>query len=143
MRTLPSTFNRWEIADEDGWTVAHEAAKYERLPVDFSQWGLADDSGWTVAHMATLWGALPESFDQWGLANSRGTTVLHYLLTQIGVGADLLLRFNTIWCKEKPLCKTSDDWEAFKKELPEIHMRYSIGESMECDLTPILLHPII
>ena len=47
--TLPTDFDRWEIADDIGWTVAHEAASQYHLPPDFDRWGLADDTGWTIA----------------------------------------------------------------------------------------------
>jgi len=32
--------------------VAHVAAEAGHLPLDFNQWALADESGWTVAHEA-------------------------------------------------------------------------------------------
>ena len=41
-------FNRWRVADNTGWTVAHEAAKHGILPDDFDQWDIADENGWTV-----------------------------------------------------------------------------------------------
>ena len=47
--TLPPDFDRWEIADDTGWTAAHEAASEGHLPPDFDRWGLSDDTGWTVA----------------------------------------------------------------------------------------------
>ena len=50
--TLPADFDQWELADADGWTVAHAAARFGRLPADFDQWELADASGWTVAQVA-------------------------------------------------------------------------------------------
>jgi hypothetical protein len=126
--TLPADFDHWDLANGDGQTLAHLAAYYSRLPVDFSQWHLANSRrGWAVAHEATATGCLPDNFDQWGLT-SRGMSVLHYLLTQIGADADLLIRFNTMWDTEKPLCKTEADWDVFKVELPEIYSKYVIGE---------------
>lgn len=40
-----------ELADEDGWTVAHILASKKMLPKDFSNFTLADNAGWTVAHV--------------------------------------------------------------------------------------------
>ncbi len=57
---LPAGFSYWEICDlEDGYTVAHVAARRGDLPPDFDRWGLADDDGWTVAQEAARAGTLP------------------------------------------------------------------------------------
>jgi hypothetical protein len=47
--TLPEDFNRGEIRDCDGRTVAHEAAKRGTLPAGFDRWELANNHGMTVA----------------------------------------------------------------------------------------------
>jgi hypothetical protein len=73
---LPEDFDQWDLSNDEGWTIAHEAASYHRLPANFNQWGLADKEGWTVAHTASD-GCLPEDFSQWDLANSKGWTVAH------------------------------------------------------------------
>jgi len=60
----PKNLNQWDLADNKGRTVAHEAACRRHLPENFNQWDLADDEGWTVAHEAASYGYLPENFDQ-------------------------------------------------------------------------------
>ena len=72
---LPEGFDLWGLADEEGRTVAHEAARWQHLPEGFDRWDLADKTGWTVAHMAATWGRLPQDFDQWGLVTKEGLTV--------------------------------------------------------------------
>jgi hypothetical protein len=37
---LPDGFQDWTLADETGWTVAHEAAEHGCLPPDFDRWEL-------------------------------------------------------------------------------------------------------
>jgi hypothetical protein len=73
--TLPDGFDQWELADEDGTTVAHVVARYGRLPVGFDGWELADNNGTTVAHVAAMVGNLPGGFDRWDLADKNGRTV--------------------------------------------------------------------
>jgi hypothetical protein len=90
---LRKGFNLWELADKNGWTVAHEAAKYGRLPKGFDQWELTDKDGWTVAHAAARYGHLPETFDRWELADKSGTTVAQ------------------VAAKRSDLSKASDQWE--------------------------------
>jgi hypothetical protein len=72
---LPSDFKQWDLAQEIGWTVAHEAAVRGRLPEDFNQWDIIDCDGDTVAHIAAMFGGIPASFDQWDMVNSSGATV--------------------------------------------------------------------
>jgi len=74
---LPANFDKWELADNRGWTVAHVAARNGHLPVDFNQWDLAEKNGYTVAHIAAEYGYLPTNFDQWDLADKSGWTVAH------------------------------------------------------------------
>jgi hypothetical protein len=45
-------FDRWDLADNDGRTVAHEVAQRRYLPRGFDRWDMADRNGWTVAHDA-------------------------------------------------------------------------------------------
>ena len=49
---LPADFDQWDLADEDGMTVAHTAAKSGHLPPDFDRWDLADKRGQTVREVA-------------------------------------------------------------------------------------------
>lgn len=76
---LPKTSSDWMLADEDGWSVAHEVAKRRTLPADFPHWSLADQSGYTVAHVAAQYGHLvcPESCLDF--VDHSGTTVAHLL----------------------------------------------------------------
>ena len=52
--TLPPDFDRWDLKDDWGISVAHVAAKHGHLPSDFDQWGLKDRFGLSVAHEAAL-----------------------------------------------------------------------------------------
>ena len=61
---LPAGFSYWEICDlEDGYTVAHVAARRGDLPNGFDRWDLADDDGWTVAQEAARAGTLPNDIN--------------------------------------------------------------------------------
>jgi hypothetical protein len=75
--TLPPDFDQWELAGENGWTVAHSAAEYGHLPKAFDRWNLAVCNGWTVAHEAARKGTLPDDFNQWDLRDEGGRTVAH------------------------------------------------------------------
>ena len=69
----------WDMADEEGWTLAHEwAATGRAFPDDFKQWGLVDTWGNTVAHIAAEYGALSPDFDEWLIKDGQGTPVAHY-----------------------------------------------------------------
>jgi ankyrin repeat protein len=133
---LPSDYNRWKLADSNGWTIAHVAAYYGGLPEEFKQYWMADVSGTTVAHIAAMNGHLPENFSRWNMAGARGGTVLRSLLRHGGkVGTHkaslgYLERIKERWDREKPLCETDADWEVFKKELPEVYYKYTIDETM-------------
>jgi ankyrin repeat protein len=74
---LPADMDRavYKLADYYGWTVAHNAALYGYLPPDFTDWALADNTGWTVAHMAALFGHLPSDFERWDMVDGDGRTV--------------------------------------------------------------------
>ena len=52
--TLCDRFSEWELCDEKGWTIAHEAAKYNNLPENFNQYYLSDNDGTTVDYILTL-----------------------------------------------------------------------------------------
>jgi hypothetical protein len=52
---LPPGFDQWDLADKDGWTLAHWAVMPGRLPPGFNQWRLADKKGLTVAELAYNW----------------------------------------------------------------------------------------
>jgi hypothetical protein len=121
---LPTGFDRWELADKDGWTVAHIAAWRGHLPDNFDQWDMADKDGATVAHSCARWGHLPAGFDQWGLANNDGLTVLCQLL----LSTTRQDKYVTRWEKKGPLCKTDIAWNAFKTALPEIYQKYTVVE---------------
>jgi len=51
---LPEKFDRWELADVEGWAVAHEGALCGNLAEKFGQWELPNNYGWTVADIAAL-----------------------------------------------------------------------------------------
>jgi hypothetical protein len=55
------------LANDGGWTVAHEAAHYNNLPPNFNQWDLVDKNGQTVAQIAYDYNHLPPNFDRWDL----------------------------------------------------------------------------
>jgi hypothetical protein len=55
------------LANDNGWTVAHEAACYGYLPPDFDWWNLTDKDGQTVAQTAYEYNRLPPNFDKWDL----------------------------------------------------------------------------
>jgi hypothetical protein len=119
---LPIGFNQWDLADENGWTVAEGSY----LPADFDRWELANNKGWTVAHAAASWGWLPDNFDQLGLTDKDGLTILDSLL----LSRDNLAAHMSRWEEERPLCKADIDWNAFKTTLPEIYQKYSISGRM-------------
>lgn len=73
--TLPEDFSDWHIADEHGWSLAHEYVSIKKLPANFTNWSLADKNGTTVAHQAALAGRLPDGFSQWDLTDNDGWTV--------------------------------------------------------------------
>jgi hypothetical protein len=115
--------------ENDGWTVAHEAAKFGHLPADFSQWELPDKHGDTVAYIALTSDMLPISFNKWSaLINSAGEQTLLELLSKrvsLRYYNCNIMTFQSIWRTEKPLCKTDEDWVIFKKVLPEVYSKYS------------------
>jgi hypothetical protein len=128
---FPADFDQWGLADKNGWTLAHDAAAYGQLPVlgpvGFSMWDMSNNAGWTVAHVVVSAQEvlLPEDFDQWGLTDENGKTVLSCI--SFGIQLD---EYVSRWVKEMPLCRTSADWEVFKKELPEIYQKYAISDHM-------------
>ena len=80
---LPTGFNEWGLANNDGWTVAHKAACYDLLPSNFTQWELADNDGWTVAHSAACYNRLPPNFTLWDLEDNSGKTVKEVYLENL------------------------------------------------------------
>jgi hypothetical protein len=48
---LPPEFNRWDLVDFDGYTVAHTAAEHGHLPPDFPHMDWADSDGLTVGEV--------------------------------------------------------------------------------------------
>lgn len=74
---LPSGFSQWQLADNRGRTVAHEAAAHDSLPEGCQDWRLSDLNGWTLAHEAAEVGLLPSEFDGWDWATKSGVTVAH------------------------------------------------------------------
>ena len=77
--SLPDNFKSDDLAlcDDNGFTIAHEAAYKGLLPEDFRDWHWADKNGRTVAHEAASAGLLHEGFDQWSLADNTDWTVAH------------------------------------------------------------------
>jgi hypothetical protein len=122
---LPANFDQWGLANNAGTTVGHMTVTYGWLPADFDRWELADEDGWTVAHQAAHCRHIPDNFNRWGLVDNNGLTVLGHILSS--TQSD---KYLSRWEKEVPLCKTKMDWEAFKKELPEVHMRFSVAEQL-------------
>ena len=106
MHRLPS-HEVWDIEDEFGWTIAHEAAYRQLLPIrSFRHWTMTDGLDrpvafiaaehcydipiespcWdvysevydeTAAHVGARYGTLPRDFYNWGMADSTGWTVAH------------------------------------------------------------------
>jgi hypothetical protein len=74
---FPSDFRDWDLADANGWSVAHAAAAHNHIPDGFNMWALATKSGRTVAHVAAHFGYLPADFNQWTLTTNMGWTVAH------------------------------------------------------------------
>lgn len=52
--TLPPDFQDWDICDEDGWTIAHQAAFWGHLPDNSHCLNLKDKQGNTVADIVRL-----------------------------------------------------------------------------------------
>ena len=69
-----------EVATEEMRTSANFfAARFGMLPDDFNEWGMADESGWTIAHEAALYGHLPDGFEHVEMADRVGETVAQAL----------------------------------------------------------------
>ena len=81
-KRLPEGFSQWELADNNGWTIAHEAARVGKLPVkSFQNWTLADNKGWTVAHeIIKANKKISKKFHEWYVKDNRGITVFDLLL---------------------------------------------------------------
>lgn len=78
---LPDGFNRWDIADADGRTVAHDAAFMGRLPSDFNQWCMRSIHGLTVAHAYLSGGGqFTDDFQYWDLEDSFGKNLFYRAL---------------------------------------------------------------
>lgn len=100
-------FDLWEVADGDGWTLAHEAADAGTLPADFDRWELSARDGTTVAHVAVVHRWLPANFAGWERRNRAGWTVAglaarnHHLPPSVGrrraPGPDYDTGFDTGW----------------------------------------------
>jgi hypothetical protein len=153
---LSDDFNQWELANEEGPTIAHKVIRCRPLPEHFSQWHLASKDGWTVAHEGAMWRHLPTDFTQWDLATNNGWSVAqptgHVAAYYGGLpdnfdrwgidnidGLSVLdyflhyscdskcyNRFLTKWEMEKPACRAQGDWDVFKKMLPEVYTKYTI-----------------
>lgn len=62
---LNLTEEQLKIANEEGWTVAHELSKFCSLPkqsISPEYVFLADSEGWTVGHLLALNGLLPKKY---------------------------------------------------------------------------------
>lgn len=88
---IPSFFDKWYLADKDGWTVAHEAAAYGNLPEGFQDWELADNDGITVAYVAAGNGPLPKDFKDWDLKGIGSRTVAHEALKHHLLGVLIMI----------------------------------------------------
>lgn len=74
----------WDVADEEGWTVAHFWVQHHCMPHDFPYWQLADKDGWSVAHTAAIQGKLPADFKLWDIADKNGNSVAHVVAKKVG-----------------------------------------------------------
>jgi hypothetical protein len=63
------------------------------LPIDFNQWDLANWNGWTVAHVVVEHGHLPADFSQWGLIDNNGLSVLRHFLQKTSVSDKFMERW--------------------------------------------------
>jgi hypothetical protein len=79
------------MADKNGWTVAHEAAKYKHIPANFDQWGLLDENGNSVAFVALIMGCIPNNFTQWDTENADGTTMKTFALRSGGYALNVYM----------------------------------------------------
>ena len=68
---LPEGFDRWDMRDNLGRTVAHMAATFGNLPPDFADWSWPDGGGDTVAYYAACRGRLPKGFSDWDAIRRR------------------------------------------------------------------------
>lgn len=85
-RLLPVGFDRWEISNRAGRTVAHEAAASGVLPDNFRGWWMRDRQWWTVAHEAAQHGRLPAQsyFFDWMWRSRSRVTVAEVAVTHHG-----------------------------------------------------------
>lgn len=72
---LSIDFYKWDLADKDGWTLAHEAAMYGRLPKKFRNMDrilyLYDKKGMSVIKLCVFRGDLPDGFDNWSYTENE------------------------------------------------------------------------
>lgn len=74
---LPEDFTKWEIADSNGWSAAHEFIKKRRLPENFIKWIICDKDHYSVAHCGATYGNLPTDFNNYEIADLEGWSVGH------------------------------------------------------------------
>lgn len=79
---LPKGFDQWDLANNEGWALAHEVAKYpDSLPDSFKGWDWADKQGTTVAHEMMTKGNYEQlyriGFSQWDLRDNEKWTIAH------------------------------------------------------------------
>jgi hypothetical protein len=73
---LPAGFKGGDLADCRGKTVTHIAfASCKHFSKNFALWDMTDNNGWSVAHEAAMNERLPWGFSLWDLAESSGRTV--------------------------------------------------------------------
>lgn len=127
---LPSEFNEWEISDENGWSIAHLAAKAGLLPEYFNDWHISDKDGWTVAHEAAKNGNLPTGFTQWHLKDKNRISVKSIYNKKIvsDKSGDLIFRYADL---KKQLSLIESEIEQIKENI--IITIKQIGNIIEFD----------
>lgn len=79
---LRDDFKYWYISTYSGWTVMHDYIEnIARIPLGTIDWALADSDGWSIAHAAAKHDILPDTFNQWSLMDNMGQSV-GYVLTK-------------------------------------------------------------
>ena len=95
--TLPNDFKDWDLANDIGVTIAHQAAIFGRLPESFSNWELTDNKGWTVAHLAAMFDHIPKDFKQWSLTDVGDSTVAHLVAFRGHLPKNFHIDYPDVW----------------------------------------------
>jgi hypothetical protein len=119
---LPPGFNQWNLADNEGRTVAQIAAVLGDLPVNnLGMWSWIvqpeDLRKNTIAHLAAFVRGIPEGgyFDQWNSKNENGDTVAEMAVLGGNLPANSRL---WTWIIDKKTDDTLAHWAAGQGCLP-------------------------